>query len=265
MDELFHHGIKGQKWGVRRFQNPDGTLTTAGKMRLRGANRKSKLAYKHLGVNISPKKLIANNDSDPDYEPVYKEGSTVTHITPNNMKKLKTGQDLYVSAEKYDKVTYKTWLSLMLKNKGYGLNTPIKEVSFKLSKDLKAPSKNNQKNIFNIFYKNNKHSVDSDMHEYYVKNKNKSYNKKEPYDDFIKSLDKPSKSKSAFYKELRKNGYNAVLDVHDINGSWMNAKRPLIVMEAKNILYDMKIKDINKKDLQKSFNEYIKMNGGDKK
>ena len=32
-DELYHHGIKGQKWGVRRFQNPDGTLTEAGKER----------------------------------------------------------------------------------------------------------------------------------------------------------------------------------------------------------------------------------------
>ena len=32
--ELYHHGIKGQKWGVRRFQNPDGTLTEAGKARL---------------------------------------------------------------------------------------------------------------------------------------------------------------------------------------------------------------------------------------
>lgn len=32
-DELYHHGIKGQKWGVRRFQNPDGTLTEAGKKR----------------------------------------------------------------------------------------------------------------------------------------------------------------------------------------------------------------------------------------
>ena len=32
-DELYHHGIKGQKWGVRRFQNPDGTLTNAGKRR----------------------------------------------------------------------------------------------------------------------------------------------------------------------------------------------------------------------------------------
>lgn len=32
-DELYHHGIKGQRWGVRRYQNEDGTLTTAGKMR----------------------------------------------------------------------------------------------------------------------------------------------------------------------------------------------------------------------------------------
>ena len=30
---LVHHGIKGQKWGVRRFQNEDGTLTSAGKAR----------------------------------------------------------------------------------------------------------------------------------------------------------------------------------------------------------------------------------------
>lgn len=32
-DELYHHGIKGQKWGVRRFQKKDGSLTPAGKER----------------------------------------------------------------------------------------------------------------------------------------------------------------------------------------------------------------------------------------
>lgn len=32
-DVLMHHGIKGQKWGVRRFQNPDGTYTAEGKAR----------------------------------------------------------------------------------------------------------------------------------------------------------------------------------------------------------------------------------------
>lgn len=30
---LQHHGIKGQKWGIRRFQNKDGTLNAAGKKR----------------------------------------------------------------------------------------------------------------------------------------------------------------------------------------------------------------------------------------
>lgn len=32
-DELYHHGIKGQKWGVRKYQNEDGSLTQAGKER----------------------------------------------------------------------------------------------------------------------------------------------------------------------------------------------------------------------------------------
>ena len=32
-NELYHHGVKGQKWGIRRYQNEDGSLTSAGKER----------------------------------------------------------------------------------------------------------------------------------------------------------------------------------------------------------------------------------------
>lgn len=38
--ELYHHGVKGMKWGVRRYQNADGSLTTAGKKRAAKLNEK---------------------------------------------------------------------------------------------------------------------------------------------------------------------------------------------------------------------------------
>lgn len=50
--ELYHHGILGQKWGVRRFQNEDGSLTEAGKRRYdvgsERRSRKSRLEQKYL-------------------------------------------------------------------------------------------------------------------------------------------------------------------------------------------------------------------------
>ena len=45
---LEHHGILGQKWGVRRFQNKDGSLTPSGKKRYDETETKEK---RHLGID----------------------------------------------------------------------------------------------------------------------------------------------------------------------------------------------------------------------
>lgn len=52
-DVLCHYGVKGMKWGVRRYQNSDGTLTAAGKKRARQeVRRDNKTAYE-LGKNAT--------------------------------------------------------------------------------------------------------------------------------------------------------------------------------------------------------------------
>lgn len=59
--ELCHHGVKGQKWGVRRYQNADGSLTLAGKKRLNKLTEKlddSRLRAR-VGYDIASKSASA--------------------------------------------------------------------------------------------------------------------------------------------------------------------------------------------------------------
>ena len=55
--QLYHHGIKGQKWGVRRYQNKDGSLTPAGKKRVRKYEKK----LDQINESIFKDKLVARN------------------------------------------------------------------------------------------------------------------------------------------------------------------------------------------------------------
>lgn len=71
-DYLMHYGIKGQKWGIRRFQNPDGTLTPEGE--------------KRYGRNVSDDEAFSNflkEDKRTQYALATKYGT----VDPKTVKK----------------------------------------------------------------------------------------------------------------------------------------------------------------------------------
>ena len=64
-NELYHWGIKGMKWGVRRYQNKDGTLTAAGKKHYNGDGNAGEEAEQ---VEYAPKRTGKDASAYTDEE-----------------------------------------------------------------------------------------------------------------------------------------------------------------------------------------------------
>lgn len=84
-DYLEHHGVKGMKWGVRRYQNEDGTLTSAGKEKLKN--------YKFKESNKVRKRYKAFKDSDAAYRARKKKQGVL--ISDKRKKRVAEKMDRY--------------------------------------------------------------------------------------------------------------------------------------------------------------------------
>lgn len=79
MSELYHHGVKGQRWGVRRYQNADGSLTEEGEKRFqkvansRHKTKKNKKAAIEFFSEHSKRHDVVAKQAESNQKRAYKK------------------------------------------------------------------------------------------------------------------------------------------------------------------------------------------------
>jgi len=106
---LCHHGVKGQKWGIRRYQNKDGSLTEVGKERYGALSEKAKSYY-----DIDPNNVykITNNvvkiDSNTD---LIKKNTRLTRATTSAKETLDNKAKYLTLTDLNESENYAAWIA----------------------------------------------------------------------------------------------------------------------------------------------------------
>ena len=283
--ELYHHGVKGQKWGVRRYQYADGTLTPEGVRRSRNQGNRSynvRMQTRRV-VNTARTKITGNQYVDTtlnkgtNFSRIQTSKDFENHAFYATYKKRDVdkymglfGKNLSsranAEAKSAERLANKTGSENDI-NKAKELreksdNMKIYQLKIETVKKLRVPSDENASYITAGLlkekeFKNNVIASINDSKskmlrptQQVVLKQAQNALKKNPKD--MSSSEKAAVYKALnlsltfhnpqqiaaqdrFYSELKKKGYNALLDHNDKYYSSYHAKSPMIVFDTDSV------------------------------
>ena len=231
---LQHYGIKGMKWGVRRYQKKDGSLTTAGKNRYSDEEKEAS-------------KINTKKDSF-----VLKKGTTIHRSTYN-------AEDANREGHAFATFKAKDAKGYARRNKLFSGGKKTFDLEMIAKEDLISPSKKERIDTFvNLML------TDPKFKEAYQKQKQTYQLLKDPskakkieqtvkgiqreYSLFTVSLGGSADLRDRYFSELNKKGYNMIIDDADAE---IIADSPIIIFDRQKSLEVISINEVNRDYLRK--------------